>query len=69
MRYREDDNILGAVMSGSEYVPTRGTQNESIVQGGTGRFKTHQPKAPGTTSQAGVKVVKGISLKDAFKKK
>ncbi len=65
-----DDNILGAVMSGSEYaLPARNNKQSSIGQGGSGRFKTQQSATPGTTSAAGVKVVKGLSLKDAFAKK
>ena len=66
-----DENLLGAVMSGASYtVPARASsQQGSIGHGGSGRFKTSTQAPLGTTSAAGVKVVKGQSLKDAFGKR
>ena len=71
---REEENFLGAVMSGQDFelpVPGHGGKmvNPSIGSGErSGRFQKKGPATPGTTSQAGVKVIKGMSLKEAFSK-
>jgi len=70
---REEDNFLGAVMSGQDFnLPSSAGgmyTNRSIGSGErSGRFQKKGPATPGTTSSSGVKVIKGLSLKDAFSK-
>ena len=63
------DSLFSAVMSGKDYPSSAaGGSSSSASSERTSRFQKSTPSAPGTTSQAGVKVIKGVSLKDAFAK-
>ena len=64
-----EENFLGALMGGQDIVMPHVAKKPATIVGGTGRFTRKDPATPGTTSQAGVKVIKGLSLKDAFGKK